>query len=107
MANLGRFVLILLLQVFVAKIVLPIGLVQFSDSKSSFLMLEQTEDSEQNKDLESDNTPEFIDDFFESNSINYSAQYDGCSGINQAIPYAQQHHFIEYYHQSLKPPCHN
>ena len=107
MANLGRVVLFLLLQVFVAKVLLPISFAQFSDSNSSALLLEETQDTEQNKDLESDNLPEFSDDFFEEIQVNVATQFEYFSIDSAVIPFVQQHHFIEYLQQSIKPPCHS
>ncbi|MFM6945993.1 MAG: hypothetical protein ACKOWW_02540 [Flavobacteriales bacterium] len=107
MANLGRVVLLLLLQVFVAKVVLPISLSQFSDSKTSIVLLEESEDNEQNKDLESDNISEYPDDFFELYHWNLSTQFKFFVVKKAAIPFIEQHHFIEYFQQSIKPPCHS
>ncbi len=107
MANLGRVVLFLLLQVFVAKVLLPISFAKFSDAKVCYLLLEETEDSEQNKDLESDNLPEFQDDFFEENLVGLWTPLDNFSNDKAVIPFVQQHHFIEYFQQSIKPPCHS
>jgi hypothetical protein len=107
MANLGRVVLFILLQVFVTKVLLPISLSQFSDADTCVLVLEETEDSEQNKDLEADYLSEFPDDFFEENHLSFSEQFICLSKDKAVIPFVQQHHFIEYYQQSIKPPCHS
>ena len=107
MANLGRVVLFILLQVFVAKVLLPISLSQFSDANTCVLLLEETEDSEQNKDLEADHLTEFSDDFFEEDLINLSTQLVYFSRDKAVIPFIQQHHSIEFNQQSIKPPCHS
>lgn len=103
MANLGKWLFFVLLQLFVVKTALTYTNFYPNDTQLTSLLEDESEDSEGEPFSSLDS--EFQDDYFEAFQSFPTHLTELSSQKSSKIPFLEQNHFQEIFLSSFKPPC--
>lgn len=108
MTNLGKLLVLVLLQLFAFKVVLPLTFAKVATEKTTFISLDDTQGSEESEENnEASSELEFSDDFFQEQASRSISILHTCTENNAIIQYYESDYPDEFYLQFLKPPCKN